>query len=120
MGCCRGEMVWDECRSHLGVRGWARMMARRGGLRGVRLGSPGPETGVNQGTERQVRPAFSRAFPIPVSVVTPFMSLVWSHPKILLTPGLLPLNPLSPDDPASIPVGHPGLPAGSSLPPSLT
>lgn len=111
-------MVWDGSGSHLAGGGWTGVMARRGSLPGVRLGSPGSDRGVNQGTERQVRLAFSRAFPIPIGVVTPFMSLIWSHPKILLTPSLLPLNPLSPDDPASIPVGHPGLPAGSSLPPS--
>lgn len=46
-----------------------------------------------QGTERRVRPALSNAFLIPVSVVILFMSLVWSHPKILLTSSLLPLKP---------------------------
>lgn len=111
-------MVWDGSGNHLGGVGWTEVMARRGGLPGVRLGSPGCDRGVNQGTERQVRLAFSRAFPVPIGVVTHFMSLVWSHFKILLTPSLLPLNPLSPDDPASIPVGHPGLPFSSSLPPS--
>lgn len=40
-------MVWDGSGSHLGGVGWTGVMARRGGLPGVRLGSPGPDRGVN-------------------------------------------------------------------------
>lgn len=64
-------MVWDENGSHLGGGEWTGVMARRGGLPGVRLGPPGFETGVSQGMEEWVRPAFSRASIIPVGVMTP-------------------------------------------------
>lgn len=56
-------------------------MTRKGGLPGVRLGSPGFETGVSQGTEEGVRPDFSRASLIPVSVVTLSCHLYRAIPK---------------------------------------
>lgn len=40
-----GETVWDQSGSHLGGGEWTGVIARRGGLPGVRLGSSGFETG---------------------------------------------------------------------------